>query len=92
MAKALEMLKRQVQEEAESRLAALSQALEQLTAGSRLSGQQKEELLTQQHKAFWGQAEHFGRGGWRSDRDRGKGPRGRARPHRCWLRRSQEQL
>ncbi|XP_049637608.1 evC complex member EVC [Suncus etruscus] len=61
MAKALEMLKRQVQEEAESWLAALSQSLEQLTAGSRLSGQQKEELLTQQHKAFWGQAEHFGR-------------------------------
>lgn len=61
MAKMIESLKLQIQEETRCRLAAIAQSLELLTAERKLSGQQKEELLTQQHKAFWGEAERFGR-------------------------------
>ncbi|KAF3825346.1 hypothetical protein GH733_005980 [Mirounga leonina] len=59
MAKMIESLKLQIQEETKCRLAALSHGLELLTIEGKLSGRQKEELLTQQHKAFWGEAEHF---------------------------------
>ena len=62
MAKTIESLKLQIQEETRCRLAALSRSLELLTVEGRLSGRQKEELLAQQHKAFWGEAERFGRG------------------------------
>lgn len=62
MAKTIESLKLQIQEETRCRLAALSRSLELLTVEGRLSGRQKEELLAQQHKAFWGEAESFGRG------------------------------
>lgn len=62
MAKTIESLKLQIQEETRCRLAAISQSLELLTVEGRLSGRQKEELLTQQHKAFWGEAERFSRG------------------------------
>ncbi|XP_024907603.1 ellis-van Creveld syndrome protein [Pteropus alecto] len=61
MAKMIESLKLQIQEETRCRLAAIAQSLELLTVERKLSGQQKEELLTQQHKAFWGEAERFGR-------------------------------
>ncbi|XP_048220096.1 ellis-van Creveld syndrome protein [Perognathus longimembris pacificus] len=61
MAKMMEFLRLQVQEETKCRLAAISRGLELLTAQGKLSGRQKEELLTQQHKAFWEEAEHFGR-------------------------------
>ncbi|XP_036083380.1 ellis-van Creveld syndrome protein isoform X6 [Rousettus aegyptiacus] len=61
MAKTIESLKLQIQEETRCRLAAISQSLELLTVEGRLSGRQKEELLTQQHKAFWGEAERFSR-------------------------------
>ncbi|XP_041608591.1 ellis-van Creveld syndrome protein isoform X1 [Vulpes lagopus] len=61
MAKMIESLKLQIQEETKCRLAALSRSLELLTVEGKLSGRQKEELLTQQHKAFWGEAERFGR-------------------------------
>uniref|UniRef100_A0A8C9JWD5 EvC ciliary complex subunit 1 n=1 Tax=Panthera tigris altaica TaxID=74533 RepID=A0A8C9JWD5_PANTA len=61
MAKTIESLKLQIQEETRCRLAALSRSLELLTVEGRLSGRQKEELLAQQHKAFWGEAERFGR-------------------------------
>uniref|UniRef100_A0A8C9A3S8 EvC ciliary complex subunit 1 n=1 Tax=Prolemur simus TaxID=1328070 RepID=A0A8C9A3S8_PROSS len=60
MAKAIESLRLQIQEETRCRLAAISRGLEQLAEG-RLSARQKEELLTQQHKAFWQEAERFGR-------------------------------
>ncbi|XP_030891208.1 ellis-van Creveld syndrome protein-like [Leptonychotes weddellii] len=59
MAKMIESLKLQIQEETKCRLAALSHGLELLTIEGKLSGRQKEELLTQQHKAFWGEAERF---------------------------------
>ncbi|XP_053778343.1 evC complex member EVC isoform X3 [Desmodus rotundus] len=61
MAKVIESLKQQIQEETKCRLAAISRSLDGLTAEGRLSAGQKEELLTQQHKAFWEEAEHFGR-------------------------------
>lgn len=62
MAKTIEFLKLQIQEETKCRLAAISHGLELLTVEGKLSGRQKEELLTQQHKAFWGEAERFSRG------------------------------
>ncbi|KAM5337102.1 evC complex member EVC isoform 2-T2 [Glossophaga mutica] len=61
MAKAIESLKQQIQEETKCRLAAISRSLDGLTVEGRLSGGQKEELLTQQHKAFWEEAERFSR-------------------------------
>uniref|UniRef100_A0A1D5QNC5 EvC ciliary complex subunit 1 n=1 Tax=Macaca mulatta TaxID=9544 RepID=A0A1D5QNC5_MACMU len=61
MAKVIEFLKLQVQEETRCRLAAISRGLELLAGEGKLSGRQKEELLTQQHRAFWQEAEHFSR-------------------------------
>nr|XP_019573571.1 PREDICTED: ellis-van Creveld syndrome protein isoform X1 [Rhinolophus sinicus]XP_019573574.1 PREDICTED: ellis-van Creveld syndrome protein isoform X4 [Rhinolophus sinicus] len=61
MAKMIESLKLQIQEETKCRLAAISRSLELLTVEGKLSGGQKEELLTQQHKTFWGEAERFSR-------------------------------
>nr|XP_036883140.1 ellis-van Creveld syndrome protein [Manis javanica] len=61
MAKMMESLKLQIQEETRCRLAAISHGLELLTIEGKLSGRQKEELLTEQHKAFWAEAELFGR-------------------------------
>lgn len=62
MAKMIEFLRLQIQEETKCRLAAISRSLDLLAAQGRLSGRQKEELLTQQHKAFWEEAERFSRG------------------------------
>lgn len=62
MAKTMEFLKLQVQEETKCRLAGISRSLELLTVEGKLSGREKEDLLTQQHKAFWEEAEGFGRG------------------------------
>ncbi|XP_027239925.1 ellis-van Creveld syndrome protein isoform X4 [Cricetulus griseus] len=62
MAKMVEFLRTQIQEETKCRLTAISHGLERLTIQGQLSGRQKEELLTQQHKAFWEEAECFGRG------------------------------
>ncbi|XP_057562214.1 evC complex member EVC isoform X2 [Hippopotamus amphibius kiboko] len=59
MAKTIEFLKLQVQEETKCRLAAISRSLELLSVEGKLSGRQKEELLTQRHKAFWEEAERF---------------------------------
>ncbi|XP_051020951.1 evC complex member EVC [Acomys russatus] len=61
MARMVEFLRTQIQEETRCRLAAISHGLELLTVQGHLSGRQKEELLTQQHKAFWEEAECFGR-------------------------------
>ncbi|XP_048640117.1 ellis-van Creveld syndrome protein isoform X4 [Marmota marmota marmota] len=61
MAKVIEFLRMQIQEETKCRLAAISRGLELLSVQGKLSGQQKEELLTQQHKAFWEEAESFSR-------------------------------
>lgn len=62
MARMVEFLRTQIQEETKCKLAAISRGLELLTVQGQLSGRQKEELLTQQHKAFWEEAECFGRG------------------------------
>uniref|UniRef100_A0A8D1F5R4 Ellis-van Creveld syndrome protein n=1 Tax=Sus scrofa TaxID=9823 RepID=A0A8D1F5R4_PIG len=61
MAKTIEFLKLQIQEETKCRLAAISRSLEHLAVEGTLSGRQKEELLTQQHKAFWEEVERFNR-------------------------------
>ncbi|CAO2640114.1 EvC complex member EVC [Lemmus lemmus] len=61
MARMVEFLRTQIQEETKCQLAAISRGLELLTVQGQLSGRQKEELLTQQHKAFWEEAECFGR-------------------------------
>ncbi|XP_036184472.1 ellis-van Creveld syndrome protein isoform X2 [Myotis myotis] len=61
MAKTIEFLRLQIQEETRCRLAAISRSLDLLVAQGRLSARQKEELLTQQHKAFWEEAERFSR-------------------------------
>ncbi|XP_077877129.1 evC complex member EVC isoform X4 [Ictidomys tridecemlineatus] len=61
MAKVIEFLRMQIQEETKCRLAAISRGLELLSVQGKLSGRQKEELLTQQHKAFWEEAESFSR-------------------------------
>ncbi|XP_036901960.1 ellis-van Creveld syndrome protein isoform X1 [Sturnira hondurensis] len=77
MAKVIEFLKQQVQEETKCRLAAISRSLDGLTIEGRLSGAQKEELLTQQHKAFWGEAERFSREFVRRGKDLVQASRGR---------------
>ncbi|XP_059960281.1 evC complex member EVC isoform X5 [Mesoplodon densirostris] len=61
VAKTIEFLKLQIREETRCRLAAIAHSLELLTVEGKLSGRQREELLTQQHKAFWEEAERFGR-------------------------------
>lgn len=61
LAKAVESLRLQVQEETRCRLAAISHGLELLSAEGKLSARHREELLTQQHKAFWEEAERFSR-------------------------------
>ncbi|XP_062068848.1 evC complex member EVC isoform X1 [Lepus europaeus] len=61
LAKAVEALRLQVREETRCRLAAISHGLELLSAEGKLSARQREELLTQQHKAFWEEAESFSR-------------------------------
>uniref|UniRef100_G1P5N1 EvC ciliary complex subunit 1 n=1 Tax=Myotis lucifugus TaxID=59463 RepID=G1P5N1_MYOLU len=61
VAKTIEFLRLQIQEETRCRLAAISRSLDLLAAQGWLSGRQKEELLTQQHKAFWEEAERFSR-------------------------------
>ncbi|KAB0354440.1 hypothetical protein FD755_022978 [Muntiacus reevesi] len=61
VAKTMEFLKLQVQEETKCRLAGISRSLELLTVEGKLSGREKEDLLTRQHKAFWEEAEGFGR-------------------------------
>lgn len=61
LAKMIEFLRLQIQEETKCRLAAIARSLDLLAARGRLSGRQKEELLTQQHKALWEEAERFSR-------------------------------
>ncbi|KAG8505836.1 Ellis-van Creveld syndrome protein [Galemys pyrenaicus] len=60
-ARMMETLRLQLQEETKCRLAATARSLELLSVEGRLSGRQREELLTQQQKAFWGEVERFSR-------------------------------
>ncbi|XP_012407792.2 ellis-van Creveld syndrome protein isoform X1 [Sarcophilus harrisii] len=59
MAKMINSLKLQIQEETKCWLMVISRALESLTIAGKLSVRQKEELLTQLHKAFWEEVEHY---------------------------------
>lgn len=61
VAKMIQFLRMQIQEETKCRLAAISRGLELLSIQGKLSRWQKEELLTRQHKAFWEEAESFSR-------------------------------
>ncbi|XP_054438204.1 evC complex member EVC [Pteronotus mesoamericanus] len=69
LAKGVEFLKQQIQEETKSLLAAISRSLDGLTVEGALSAGQKEELLTRQHKAFWEEAERFSQEFVRRGRD-----------------------
>ncbi|KFQ33775.1 Ellis-van Creveld syndrome protein, partial [Merops nubicus] len=59
MVKMIDSLKSYLPEECKCRLNIVSNILDHLTVKNNLSVQQKEELLTDLHKAFWEQLAHF---------------------------------
>ncbi|XP_039921580.1 evC complex member EVC isoform X2 [Hirundo rustica] len=59
MVKMIDSLKSSIPEECKGRLNTVSNILDQLTVKNNLSVQQKEELLTDLHKAFWEQLAHY---------------------------------
>ncbi|XP_068005595.1 evC complex member EVC isoform X1 [Melanerpes formicivorus] len=59
MVKMIDSLKSFIPEECKCRLNTVSNILDQLTVKNNLSVRQKEELLTDLHKAFWEQLAHF---------------------------------
>ncbi|XP_069833500.1 evC complex member EVC [Dendropsophus ebraccatus] len=59
MAKVVESLKYQIQEESECRLNAVSKTLEQLTIKKKLTMKQKERHLTQLFKDFWEEVSRY---------------------------------
>ncbi|NWH62815.1 EVC protein, partial [Geococcyx californianus] len=59
MVKMIDSLKSYIPEECKSRLNIVSNILDHLTVKNNLSVRQKEELLTDLHKAFWEQLAHF---------------------------------
>ncbi|XP_010001442.1 PREDICTED: ellis-van Creveld syndrome protein [Chaetura pelagica] len=59
MVKMIDSLKSYIPEECKCRLNILSNILDHLTVKNKLSVRQKEELLTDLHKAFWDQLAHF---------------------------------
>uniref|UniRef100_A0A8C6YQ15 EvC ciliary complex subunit 1 n=1 Tax=Nothoprocta perdicaria TaxID=30464 RepID=A0A8C6YQ15_NOTPE len=59
MVKAVDSLKSYIPEECKCRLNTVSNILDHLTVKNNLSVRQKEELLTDLHKAFWDQLAHF---------------------------------
>ncbi|MBZ3872248.1 Ellis-van Creveld syndrome protein [Sciurus carolinensis] len=61
VAKMIQFLRMQIQEETKCRLTAISRGLGLLSIQGKLSQWQKEELMTRQHKAFWEEAESFSR-------------------------------
>ncbi|XP_025977744.2 evC complex member EVC isoform X1 [Dromaius novaehollandiae] len=59
MVKVVDSLKSYIPEECKCRLNTVSNILDHLTVKNNLSVRQKEELLTDLHKAFWEQLAHF---------------------------------
>ncbi|XP_054247574.1 evC complex member EVC [Indicator indicator] len=59
MVKMIDSLKSYIPEECKCRLNTVSNILDHLTVKNNLSVRQKEELLTDLHKAFWEQLAHF---------------------------------
>ncbi|NXS59893.1 EVC protein, partial [Brachypteracias leptosomus] len=59
MVKMIDSLKSNIPEECKCRLNIVSNILDHLTVKNNLSVRQKEELLTDLHKAFWEQLAHF---------------------------------
>lgn len=62
MAKVVESLKYQIQEESECRLNAVSKTLEQLTMKKKLTVKQKERHLTELFKDFWEEVSRYNKG------------------------------
>ena len=58
----IDSLKSYIPEECKGRLNIVSNILDHLTVKNNLSVRQKEELLTDLHKAFWEQLAHFSNG------------------------------
>ncbi|CAJ0957898.1 unnamed protein product, partial [Ranitomeya imitator] len=63
MAKVVESLKYQIQEESECRLNAVSKTLGQLMTKKKLTLKQKEQHLTELFKEFWEEVSRYNRGG-----------------------------
>ncbi|XP_072262556.1 evC complex member EVC [Pyxicephalus adspersus] len=61
MAKVVDSLKYQIQEESECRLGAVSKSLEQLTIKKKITVKQKERHLTDLFKAFWEEVSRYNR-------------------------------
>ncbi|KAM5193454.1 evC complex member EVC isoform 1-T3 [Mantella aurantiaca] len=61
MAKVVDSLKYQIQEESECRLGAVSKTLEQLTIKKKITVKQKERHLTDLFKAFWEEVSRYNR-------------------------------
>ncbi|XP_063779495.1 evC complex member EVC isoform X2 [Pseudophryne corroboree] len=59
MAKVVDSLKYQIQEESECRLNAISKTLEQLTVKKKITARQKERHLTELFKAFWEEVSRY---------------------------------
>ncbi|XP_015480029.2 ellis-van Creveld syndrome protein isoform X4 [Parus major] len=59
MVKMIDLLKSSIPEECKGRLNTVSNILDHLTVKNNLSVRQKEELLTDLHKAFWEQLAHY---------------------------------
>lgn len=60
--KMIDSLKSSIPEECKCRLNTVSNILDHLTVKNNLSVRQKEELLTDLHKAFWEQLAHYSNG------------------------------
>lgn len=58
----IDSLKSSIPEECKGRLNIVSNILDHLTVKNNLSVRQKEELLTDLHKAFWEQLAHYSNG------------------------------
>ncbi|XP_075050748.1 evC complex member EVC isoform X2 [Mixophyes fleayi] len=61
MAKVVDSMKYQIQEESECRLNAVSKTLEQLTIKKKITARQKERHLTELFKAFWEEVSRYNR-------------------------------
>lgn len=64
MAKVVDSMKYQIQEESECRLGAVSKTLEQLTLKKKITVKQKERHLTDLFKAFWEEVSRYNKGEW----------------------------
>lgn len=64
MVKMIDSMKFYIPEECKCKLNIVSNILDHLTVKNNLSVRQKEELLTDLHKAFWEELAHFSNGAY----------------------------